>query len=65
MVLQIMEKPTIQKTPKSKAFWIKDSILVVQEVQTAVLSNRRVLLYLEYMDIHTLGSYRNAALKSG
>jgi hypothetical protein len=24
-----------------------------------------VLLYLEYMDIHTLGSYRNAALKSG
>jgi hypothetical protein len=53
------------KNPKSKAFWIKDSILVVQEVQTAVLSNRRVLLYLEYMDVHTLGSYRKTALKSG
>jgi len=29
MVLQIMEKPTNQKTPKSKAFWINDAILVV------------------------------------
>jgi hypothetical protein len=64
-VLHIKEKPTIQKTPKSKAFWIKYSILVVQEVQMAVLSNRRVLLYLEYMDIHTLGSYRKIASKSG
>jgi hypothetical protein len=41
MVLQIMEKPTIHKNPKSKEFWIKDSILVVQEVQMAVLSKRR------------------------
>ena len=65
MVLQILQKPTIQKTPKSKAFWIKDSILVVQDVQMPVLSNRRVSLYLEYMDIHTLGSYRKIALKSG
>jgi hypothetical protein len=40
MVLQITEKPTTQKTLKSKAFWIKDSILVVQEVQMAVLSYR-------------------------
>jgi len=52
MVLQIMEKPTIQKTLKSKAIWIKDSILLVHEVQMAVLSNRWVSLYLECMDIH-------------
>jgi hypothetical protein len=54
-----------KKTPKSKAFWIKDSILAVQEVQMAVLSNRRMSLYLVYMDIHTLGSYKKTALKSG
>ena len=52
MVLQITEKPTTQKTLKSKAFWIKDSILVVQEVQMAVLSYRWLSLYLEHMDIH-------------
>lgn len=45
IVLQIMEKPTIQKTLKSKAFWIKDSILIVQEVQMAVLSNRSVSVW--------------------
>jgi len=52
MVLQIMEKPTTQKILKSKAIWIKDSILVVHEVQMALLSNRWLSLYLERMDIH-------------
>lgn len=57
MALQILEKPTIQKLLKSQAFWIKDPIFVIQEVQMAVLSNSRVSLYLVYTYFHTLGSY--------